>query len=329
MQPWTVMLFLSSQLSSQQDCIVDHLTFQCCSGIMRLEHPHCPSEHAGASIWTMWRLCDVYIIFLPMFHFLVRQQVLFRGGNSRCGWDRRTRRVWSQRLIFLTLLSFACFQRNSSLSGSTRGIYQVSERHSSPSTGYVCTPSMCLQKVMCKPANTPAGWPVFEFFGWCYLCPIPLFSKQHFWKFGVGGWDLMLFSGCIWSCKNGDIHSDSYVEVKFRPQSTILFATGLLFLSSAPGETAVLRWQPVNYYLVSPPTWCKTLKSPNYTVVYSHNGGACFCNILSGKEPKERESGLIVRLKIPASPPFCVFSCEHLVPWKCFSVFFVCLKVML
>lgn len=30
-------------------------------------------------------------------------------------------------------------QRNSSLSGSTRGMYQVSERRSSPSTGWVCT----------------------------------------------------------------------------------------------------------------------------------------------------------------------------------------------
>lgn len=50
----------------------------------------------------------------------------------------------------------------------------------------------------------------------------------------------------------------------------------------------------------------------------------CFCSILSGKEPKERENGLMVRLKVPASPSFCVFSCEHLVPWKCFSVFLFC-----
>lgn len=39
----------------------------------------------------------------------------------------------------VALLHICVFQRNSSLSGSTRGVYQVSDRRSSPSTGYVNT----------------------------------------------------------------------------------------------------------------------------------------------------------------------------------------------
>lgn len=101
--------FLVWQLSSQQDCIVDHLAFQCCAGIKRLEHPLCPSEHAGALFeWCV--MCDICVmyVFLLMFHVLVLQQVLFRSANNSCGWDKRAGRVWCQRLSFLILKENVC-----------------------------------------------------------------------------------------------------------------------------------------------------------------------------------------------------------------------------
>lgn len=49
--------------------------------------------------------------------------------------------IWLIKLFFVPpLCIFVSLQRNSSLSGSTRGMYQVSERRSSPSTGWVSTP---------------------------------------------------------------------------------------------------------------------------------------------------------------------------------------------
>lgn len=64
-------------------------------------------------------------------------------------------------------LCFLCvsfsLQRNSSISGSTRGMYQVSERRSSPSTGWVSNTLLYIQHIVRPPTmNYPFIVPLYH-----------------------------------------------------------------------------------------------------------------------------------------------------------------------
>lgn len=119
----------------------------------------------GGSIWTMWRLCDVYSIFFADVSLPCLSAGALQGMEIAVAveTDERGESGVSDWLSWLCSHLHVSRETPASLgarAASTRCLTATPP----PAQGTSCTSSMCLQKVMCQPANTPAGWPVFEFF---------------------------------------------------------------------------------------------------------------------------------------------------------------------